>query len=75
MSLVEVNQAFKKWRSSSIYQKGWPAGRLAGWSVEDDLKYVFKWKTTSNIYIQGRRPQLLLVCVTSNIFVNGRHLK
>ena len=41
--------------------------------MEDDLKYFCKWKTTSNIFVAGRRPQIFYKWKTFfNIFVNGR---
>ena len=28
--------------------------------MEDDLKYFYKWKTTLNIFVNGRQPQIFM---------------
>ena len=42
--------------------------------MEDDFKYFCKWKTTSNTFVNGRRP--LIFCEWKRnlkyIFVHGR---
>ena len=41
--------------------------------MEDDLTFLGKWKTTSKIFENGRRPQIFLKMEDDlNFFENGR---
>jgi hypothetical protein len=49
-----VSSGLKKVHSSNTFVKGRRPQIFL--KMEEDLKCVFKWKTTSNIFVKGRRP-------------------